>query len=243
MSAQDVATAIATTTPHIDTSILGMLASSDMVSKIIILILILASAWSWLIIARKYYLCNILEKNIKDFEKTFWSGQVLDTLHDRLKKSENHPLTSIFIEGMNEYKRHKNKNTPSDSALRVGVKERILQVMDLECSKESERIDSQLGFLALVGSCATFVGLLGTVWGIMSSFQSIAASSNTSLAVVAPGIAEALLLTAIGLFAAIPASTAYSMLTTKTSGIINRMEDFVAELHTVLSRTIDDGRM
>lgn len=243
MSAHNVATAIVTTTPHVDTSIFGMLASSDMVSKIIILILVMASAWTWIIIAKKYRLCSILQKSIKDFEKIFWSGQVLDTLHERLKKSENDPLTSIFIEGMNEYKRHKNKNAPSDSALRVGVKERMLQVMDLECSKEAERIDGQLGFLALVGSSATFVGLLGTVWGIMSSFQSIAAASNTSLAVVAPGIAEALLLTAIGLFAAIPASAAYSMLTTKTSTIINRMEDFVVELHTVLSRTIDDGRM
>lgn len=243
MSAQDVATAIVTTTPHIDTSIFGMLASSDMVSKIIILILLMSSVWSWIIIVKKYHLCSIIKKSITEFEKTFWSGQVLDTLHDRLKKSPNDPLTSIFIEGMNEYKRHKSKGPSSDSALKVGVKERMLQIMDLECSKEAERIDSQLGFLAIVGSSATFVGLLGTVWGIMSSFQSIAAASNTSLAVVAPGLAEALLLTAIGLFAAIPASTAYSMLTSKTSEIVNRMEDFVVELHTVLSRTIDDGRM
>lgn len=243
MSAHNVATSIVTTTPHVDTSIFGMLASADMISKFIILILIMASAWTWIITIKKYLLCNLLQKNIKDFEKIFWSGQVLDTLHDRLKKNENDPLTSIFIEGMNEYKRHKNKGAQSDSALRVGVKERMLQVMELECGKEAELIDSRISFLALVGSSATFVGLLGTVWGIMSSFQSIAASSNTSLAVVAPGIAEALLLTAIGLFAAIPASAAYNILTAKTSAIINRMEDFVIELHTILSRTIDDGRM
>lgn len=243
MSAQDVAAAIVTTTHHVDTSIFGMLASADFVSKTIILILLMSSAWSWIIIVKKWQLCSFIKKNIAEFEKTFWSGQVLDTLHDRLKKSQNDPLASIFIEGMNEYKRHKSKGSVSDSALKVGVKERMLQIMDLECSKEAENIDSQLGFLALVGSSATFMGLLGTVWGIMTSFQSIAASSNTSLAVVAPGIAEALLLTAIGLFAAIPATAAYNILSGKTSEIINKMEDFVVELHTILSRTIDDGRM
>src|ERR1700677_2995942 len=111
MSAQEVAaSAIVTTTPHIDASIFRSLASADMVTKVIILILLMASAWTWIIITQKYLMCSTIKKNIAAFEKLFWSGQVLDAMHDRLKKSANDPLTAIFVEGVNEYKRHKGKS-------------------------------------------------------------------------------------------------------------------------------------
>jgi biopolymer transport protein TolQ len=243
MNTPEIAGAIVEVTPHIDASIFGMIAGSDWISKIVLLILFAASLRAWMIIAQKYSMYKAVAKKMDEFESVFWSGQVLDTIYERVKKSADNPLSSVFVAAMTECKRADGKAMPSDSVLKVGVKERVMQAMNLVRNREAEGLEDNLGFLAMIGSSATFVGLFGTVWGIMNSFQSIAASKNTSLAVVAPGIAEALFATAVGLFAAIPAIVFYNSLVNKVSRITNKLDDFIGELHTILARAIDEEKL
>jgi biopolymer transport protein TolQ len=229
-----------TTTNNI--SILSMITSSDMIGKSVMLMLVIASIWSWAIIIDKIFSFYKVKKKIIVFEAQFWSGGILEQLYDSVKKSVNDPASSIFVSAMNECKRHKN-TIPATDSLKMGRKERVLQTMYLVRNREIERLEQNLGFLATVGSSTPFVGLLGTVWGIMHSFQSIASSKNTSLAVVAPGIAEALLATAIGLFAAIPAVIFYNYLSAQLVSINNKIDDFIGELNTILSRAIDEEKI
>lgn len=223
-------------------SVWELIAAADFVGKSVIFILILASIVSWAIIIDKYYKYKHVKIRMNIFENLFWSGQVLDVLYDKLKTSIDNPMTAVFIAAMSECKRHDHTKS-KDASLKVGLKERITQAMYLVRNRESEKLDKNLGFLATVGSSATFIGLFGTVWGIMHSFQSIAASNNTSLAVVAPGIAEALLATAIGLVTAIPAGIFYNLLASQSNSISNRIEDFSYELHTLLARAIDEEKI
>lgn len=226
----------------IEPSLFSMIASADIVSKIVILILVIASIWSWTVIFDKIALLSKTKKKIARFESIFWSGQILDQLYENVKNAIDNPLAGIFVSAMNECKRSIKRNS-SDGSLKIGQKERVLQSMRLVCDREFEKLEKNLVLLATVGSSATFVGLFGTVWGIMHSFQSIAASKNTTLAVVAPGIAEALLATAIGLIAAIPAAIFHNYLLNQVMLINNKMEDFVGELQTLLSRAIDEERI
>ena len=223
-------------------SIFSLLSSADLVSKTVMLLLVMASIWSWTVIFEKILHLRRVKKKINDFESLFWSGQVLDQLYENVKSSIDNPLAAIFINAMNECKRSSRRNQ-NDSLLKIGHKERILQSMHLIRDRELEKLETNLTFLATVGSSSTFVGLFGTVWGIMHSFQSIASSKNTSLAVVAPGIAEALLATAIGLFAAIPAVIFHSYLSSTVFSINNKMDDFIGELNTLLSRAIDEEKI
>lgn len=235
----NTATKVAAST---DVSILGLITSADMISKIVMIILLFASVWSWAIIIEKYNKYKIAKTKMLNFEAVFWSGQPLDSLYDRLKRSVDNPLSAIFVSAMAECKRSEN-NTSENSALKIGLKERVMQSMNLVRNRETESLEQNLSFLATVGSAAPFVGLFGTVWGIMNSFQSIALSKNTSLAVVAPGIAEALLATAIGLVAAIPAVICYNFLANRLSFLSNKMDDFIGELYTILARAIDEERL
>lgn len=230
-------------TPHADLSILGLIMGADIVVKLVLLILVMASIWSWAIIVDKSVLLRQISKRIDDFEKIFWSGQLLDQLYDRLRHKADNPLTVVFVAAMDEWSRQRlsNKNQTSISYLSVGLKDRIIQAMDVAKNKEIEALDKNLVFLAVVGSSSTFIGLFGTVWGIMSSFRSIALAQNASIAVVAPGIAEALFATAIGLVAAIPAVIFYSILSSKINNIDSRVEDFSNELGSLLSQEIDRG--
>jgi len=232
----------ATTTANL--SITSLVLSADLVGKSVILILILASIWSWAIIIQKYLAYSKVKKRISLFEGVFWSGQVLDELYEKIKKRADNPLSIVFISAMEEYKKGAIAlgQTRSDSVA-IGHKERINQAMFLARNREVEALQKKLSFLAIVGSNAPFIGLFGTVWGIMHSFQSIAASKNTTLAVVAPGIAEALLATAIGLFAAIPSVIFYNYLASEIDGINNKIDDFIGELSSILSRAIDEGKM
>jgi len=224
-----------------DTSLFALIASSDIISKSVMLILIIASIWSWAIIIDKLFRLRKTEKNIFAFEAIFWSGGVLDQLYETVKRSITNPLASVFVAAMNEGKRQHSKGL-TDS-LKLSHKDRIIQAMNLVRNREIERLEQNLGFLAAVASSTPFIGLFGTVWGIMHSFQSIAASKNTSLAVVAPGIAEALLATAIGLFAAIPALIFYNYLSSKVTTIDNKIDDFTNELNSIISRAIDEEKM
>jgi biopolymer transport protein TolQ len=148
----------------------------------------------------------------------------------------------LFVSAMREWRRSTSKGLAGEDSLRAGIKDRIVQVMHITLTREIERLERYMGFLATVGSTAPFVGLFGTVWGIMNSFQAIALSKNTNLAVVAPGIAEALFATALGLVAAIPAVVAYNKFSTDLGRYTIRLEGFVGEFSAILSRQLDERR-
>jgi biopolymer transport protein TolQ len=232
-----------TTSSAVDLSILSLVTSSDFVGKSVIFVLIMASIMTWAVIINKIINYSSLKKKMKIFEDIFWSGQVLDELYERVKKSVDNPLSAVFVSAINECKKGKNDDKKKTEILRIGQKERIIASMHLSRNREVEELEKKLGFLATVGSAAPFIGLFGTVWGIMHSFQSIAASKNTTLAVVAPGIAEALLATAIGLFAAIPATIFYNYLSSDIGTIENKIDDFIGELNSLISRAIDEEKM
>ncbi len=227
---------------HADLSILGLISGADIVVKLVLLILLLASIWSWAIIIDKSVLFRQVIKKIRDFEDVFWSGQMLDQLYDRIRNKADNPMSVVFVAAMDEWSKHRiNASRTTVSYLSIGLKERIIQAMDSAKNREIEELDKNLVFLAVVGSSATFVGLFGTVWGIMTSFRSIAAAQNATIAVVAPGIAEALFATAIGLVAAIPAVIFYSILSSRVNNIEAKVEDFANELGSLLSQEIDRG--
>ncbi|MCC8467956.1 MAG: protein TolQ [Rickettsia endosymbiont of Eriopis connexa] len=222
-------------------SIFSLISSSDIIGKSVMLMLLIASIWSWAIIVDKIFKLMQVQKRMKNFENVFWSGGVLEQLYESIKRSVNNPLALIFVSAMDECKSLSTKGL--SDALKNNHKERITGAMYLAQNREVEKLEKNLSFLATVGSSAPFVGLFGTVWGIMHSFQSIATSKNTSLAVVAPGIAEALLATAIGLFAAIPAVIFYNYLISRITLINNKIEDFSSELNSILSKAIDQEKM
>lgn len=223
-------------------SIIDLILSADLTGKIVVLILLMMSIWSWTIAFQKYFTYRDLKKKMIKFEQIFWSGQILDHLYETIKRSVDNGFATIFVAAMSECKR-KSSNITLDDFAKNSLKERVVQTMYLMKNREIEALEENLGFLAVVGSVAPFVGLFGTVWGIMNSFQAIAISKDTSLAVVAPGIAEALLATAIGLLVAIPAVMFYNLLVGKVNNFHNKFDDFIIELNTLLSRSIDDGKI
>jgi biopolymer transport protein TolQ len=220
--------------PH-DLSFWGMFWAAHFVVKAVMLGLIAASLWSWAIIINKYLLYSRFEKSMDRFEETFWSGNSLEELYDTLSNRPTSGMAAVFVAGMREWKR----SFSAASSAYLGLQARIEKVLDVSIARESERLESQLLVLASIASAAPFVGLFGTVWGIMTSFQAIAVSKNTSLAVVAPGIAEALFATAIGLFAAIPALVFYNALQGRVARSQARMESFADEFSSILSRHMD----
>ena len=174
------------------------------------------------------------------FEKKFWSANALDSFYDSVKHQANHPLASVFTAAMEEWYRAKWKDVHTvGQDAKEALRQRMSQLMLVARNQELGKLEKHLGFLATVGSTAPFIGLFGTVWGIMNSFQSIAAEQNTSLAVVAPGIAEALLATAIGLFAAIPAVVAYNRFSNDLRQMDGRLEDFCHEFDSLISRQLE----
>ncbi len=241
----DASESIKTIASNADMSILSLIASSDIVGKIVLLILAILSVWSWAIIISKYMNYKLIDENMNEFENLFWSGQVLDDLYENISSKVDNPLSSIFISAIDEYRRKSDKAISAKSSeisfLHIGQKERINQTMQITKHREIGKLESKLSFLASVGSSSVFIGLFGTVWGIIHSFQSIALSKNTSLAVVAPGIAEALVATAIGLFVAIPAVVFYNYLISKLDTIESRVDNFTGELSNLLSRAIDQN--
>ena len=218
-----------------ETTLLSMFLTAHPVVKVVMIGLLAASFWSWTIIVNKTLLFRRFRSEMDSFEQVFWSGQSLEELYGTLSQKPNAGAATLFVSAMREWKRSF-QNTASSFR---GLHARIDKVLDVSIAREVERLESNLLFLATVASAGPFVGLFGTVWGIMTSFRSIAASKNTSLAVVAPGIAEALLATAIGLFAAIPALIAYNKLQGDVARAQARMESFADEFSSILSRQID----
>ncbi len=222
-----------------DMSMVGLFLQADIVVQIVMIVLILASFWSWAIIIDKIMRFRRISADADDFENEFWSGGNLEDLYRRVGGSPDNPLAMLFAAAMKEWSRSTEKGI--DKHAHTGLQARIHQVMRVTIDREVERLEKYLGFLATVGSTAPFLGLFGTVWGIMNSFQSIAATKDTSLAVVAPGIAEALFATALGLVAAIPAVVAYNKFSNDLQRIITRLEGFSGEFSAILSRQLDQG--
>jgi biopolymer transport protein TolQ len=223
-----------------DLSILGLFLQADALVKLVLLILILASFWSWAIIFDKVMRLRRLQKAASSFEESFWSGGSLDDLYERVGQRPLDPMTAVFSAAMREWRRSAAKGLLTTTPMRSSLQQRVERVMNVAVGREMERIERFMAFLATVGSTAPFVGLFGTVWGIMDSFQSIAAVKNTSLAVVAPGIAESLFATALGLVAAIPAVVAYNKFSTDFGRYAGRLEAFSSEFSAILSRQLDE---
>jgi len=233
------ATAVAGTAPMHDFSIIGMFLQADFIVQCVMLLLLFASFWCWAIIFEKWFLFRNVKAKAIRFENEFWSSEALDKFYEKTKKRANHPMAIIFVAAMEEWFRSKNNQSQGSQGIKLSLRERIVQVMQVARNRELENVESGLGFLATTGASAPFIGLFGTVWGIMNSFHAIALSKNTSLVAVAPGIAEALFATAIGLFAAIPAVIAYNKFSNELSRFSNKLEDFSMEFDTILSRQME----
>jgi biopolymer transport protein TolQ len=198
--------------------------------------LLVASVWVWAIVIDKFMLFSRTRKSMDRFEQAFWSGQSLEDLYRNLSSRPNTSMAALFVAAMREWKR----SFEGSSRSFAGLQMRIEKVMDVTIAREIDRLERRLLVLATVGSAGPFVGLFGTVWGIMTSFQAIATSQNTSLTVVAPGIAQALFATAVGLMAAIPATIFYNKFSSEVNKQAHRMEGFADEFAAILSRQIDE---
>lgn len=211
---------------------------ADLIVKLVMLVLIVASVWCWAIIIEKSLRLKRLNSDAAEFEGSFWSGGSLDTLYDKIGALPKDPMAAIFVSAMKEWRRSIDSGVTS-AEHGSSLTDRIDRVMDVTLNREIERVERQITILASTGSTAPFIGLFGTVWGIMNSFQSIAISKNTSLAVVAPGIAEALFATALGLLAAVPAVIAYNKISKDVDRYAARLEDFSNEFSAIISRQLD----
>ena len=222
-----------------DLSIWMLFVEADVIIKLVLLILVLASFWCWAIIFEKVLRFRRLRQRATEFEASFWSGGSLEDLYDRISGRPTDPMSSIFTAAMREWRRSAERGLINGDP-KAGLAERIDRVMEITLGREMEHLERYMTFLASVGSTAPFLGLFGTVWGIMNSFQAIALTKDSSLAVVAPGIAEALFATALGLVAAIPAVIAYNKLSNDLMRYAGRLEAFAGEFSAILSRQIEE---
>lgn len=222
--------------PGVQLSVWHLFAQAGWVVKLVMIGLLAASIWTWAIVVDKLVAFARMRGALNRFEQIFWSGQSLEELYRTLSDRKTSGMGAIFVAAMREWKKSFEKGAKSP----LGLQMRIDKAMDLALTREMEKLEGRLGFLATIGSAGPFIGLFGTVVGIMTSFQAIAGSKSTNLAVVAPGIAEALLATAIGLLAAIPAVIAYNKLSSDAGKIGVRMEGFADEFSAILSRQIDE---
>jgi biopolymer transport protein TolQ len=225
-----------------DLTIWGLFADADLVVQLVVVLLLLASFWTWAIIFEKWLRMRRLKSRAEDFEEDFWSGGSLDDLYEQMDQRPNDPMSAIFVSAMKEWRRSTARGGLESDRNRVSLQQRIERVMEITLGREMQRLERQMIFLASVGSSAPFVGLFGTVWGIMNAFTSIAASKNTTLVVVAPGIAEALFATALGLVAAIPAVIGFNKLSTDLGRYSGRLDAFAGEFAAILSRQLEESR-
>jgi len=223
-----------------DLSFWSLFLRADVIVKLVMAALALASFWCWTVIFEKSLRIRRVNTRTAQFEESFWSGGSLDELYDRVGGRPLDPMTAVFSAAMAEWRRALARGRIKDETAKQTLKERTERVMAITVTREMERLERYMTFLASVGSTAPFVGLFGTVWGIMNSFQSIAISKNTSLAVVAPGIAEALFATALGLVAAVPAVVAYNKISGDLARYAARLEAFAGEFSAVLSRQLEE---
>ena len=224
-----------TSVPQVDFSLIALFIRATVTVKLVMVILLLSSVWSWSIIIQKFFDFSRAKKETKYFQDAFWSGEPLEDLYDRLGQEPKGDSERVFVAGMTEWRR---SHRP-DGGLITGAQARIDRSMNVALTRASDNLNSGLYFLATVGSTAPFVGLFGTVWGIKNAFEEIALQQSTNLAVVAPGIAEALLATALGLLAAIPAVIFYNKLSGDSEKLIAEQESFADEFLLILSRQLE----
>jgi biopolymer transport protein TolQ len=224
--------------PAGDLSLISLFLQADIVVKLVMLMLLAASIWVWAIVFEKVTSLRRVNRLATIFEDRFWSGGSLEDLYDQEGVRPTHPIAAVFGAAMGEWRRS-SRVAGADMA-RGSVRDRIDRAMNVTVTREMERLERWMVFLASVGSIGPFIGLFGTVWGIMHSFSAIAAMHNTNLSVVAPGIAEALFATAIGLVAAIPAVLAYNQISTSLSRFASRLEGFGVEFGAILSRQSEE---
>src|SRR5436305_6786050 len=217
-------------------SLITLFSNADIVVQAVMLGLLLASIWVWAIVVDKFLLYRRTKRSMDQFEQTFWSGHSLEELYRNQSARPAHSMGALFVAAMREWKR----SFEGASRAIGGLQMRIEKVMDVTIAREIERLERRLLVLATVGSAGPFIGLFGTVWGIMTSFRAIAGQQSTSLAVVAPGIAEALFATAIGLIAAIPATIFYNKFVSDVNKQAQRLQGFADEFSAILSRQIDE---
>lgn len=218
-------------------SMYSMFAESDLFMKLLILGLLFASFWCWAIIFDKIKLLRKIRTSMKAFEEKFWSGGSLETLYNTYVKNPIDPLSAIFVAAMTELKR--SLTDKKKTAGSINLEERIEKVMQITIDKHADKMETKMVFLASTGSVAPLLGLFGTVWGIMDSFNAIGATQSTNIAAVAPGVAEALFTTAVGLIAAIPALIAHNKLSNDIDRIVKKMETFSDELGAIVSRQVE----
>ena len=221
-------------------SMISLFWQADLIVKGVMVLLLAASFWSWAIIFDKVLKVKRLMRAADGFEESFWSGGSIEDLYDRIGSRPVDPMSATFAAAMLEWRRSAARGLTASGGLQTSLRERIERLMNVTILREMERVERYMTFLATVGSTAPFVGLFGTVWGIMNAFEGIAASKNTSLVVVAPGIAEALFTTAMGLIAAIPAVIGYNKITTDLGRYSIRLENFSGEFSAILSRQLEE---
>ncbi len=224
--------------PAVDLSFWTLFWQAHLVVKLVMIGLLVASVWCWTIIVEKLFTFAKLRKSMEVFEQQFWSGQSLEELYTYLSQRNTSGMASVFVSAMREWKR----SVETSTRFLPGVQMRVEKVMDITIAREMEKLENRLLFLATVGSTAPFIGLFGTVWGIMTTLAAIGATNNSSLAVVAPGMAEALFATALGLLAAIPAVIFYNRFSSDSSRHSQKLEGFADEFSTMLSHQLDVRR-
>jgi len=218
-----------------DFSLIALFFRASLTVQLVMIALIFASVWVWAIAFSKLAVFRRARRTAAEFDTAFWSGEPLDELYDQIADAPRTAAERVFVAGMTEWRR----SLRDDGALIPGVQQRVDRSMDVAIARENDRLTNGLNFLATTGAISPFVGLFGTVWGIMRSFQEIAISGQSSLAVVAPGIAEALLATGLGLLAAIPAVIFYNKLSSDADALVSGYESFADEFSTLLSRQLD----
>ena len=226
----------------VDLSVLGLFGHADIFGKCVMLGLLVLSVITWAVIFDKAFKLKRLQAKASSFEDKYWSGHSLDALYDKIGKRPADPMQSVFVAGMKEWRTASEKGLLATAPARGNLQARVERVMSVATAREMAQIETWMTFLASVSSVAPFIGLFGTVWGIMRSFIGIAGAQNTSLAVVAPGIAEALLATAIGLIAAIPATAAYNKFSTDIGRYGDRLENFASDFSATLSRNLEEQK-
>jgi biopolymer transport protein TolQ len=227
-------------------SLLYLFTDSDLLTRVMSIALFFASIWSWAIIVEKFMTINRIREATKIFEEKFWSGGSLDDLYSEFKDAEKNPMADVFVAAMKEWKKS-SKIIPLSSADKkfsdakiANLQQRMERIMHVSLERNIDALEHNVGFLGTLGSIAPFLGLFGTVWGVMSSFSAIGTSNNASLVVVAPGIAVALATTALGLIVAIPAVVAYNRITLQINSYALKVENFAGEFSTIISRQVDE---
>ena len=221
-----------------DFSLWSLFQRADLVVKAVMAILVIASVWSWAVIIDKSLTFSRLKSKAAKFEDQFWSGKPLDELYRKTRDKLDHPMARVFAAAMEEWSQAKSGGR-SDT-LAISARDRIDKMLNVAVARELDKAENNLGVLATVGTAAPFIGLFGTVWGIMNAFQAIGMTNDTNLAVVAPGIAEALFATALGLVAAIPAVIGYNRYSSALNSYAVRLQGFADEFSAILSRQLDE---